>query len=36
MKDIAYTFTAFHALAAFALLGVMLFGAVRLVGRQRH
>jgi hypothetical protein len=36
MKDVAYTFTLFHALAALAVLGFMLFSVVRLVSREKR
>jgi len=36
MKEIAYTFTLFHALAAVAIFSFMLFSVVQLVRRQKH
>lgn len=36
MKDVAYTFTLFHALAALSVLGFMLFSVVRLVSREKR
>ena len=35
MKDVAYSFTMFHALAALAILGFMLFSVVQMV-RRKH
>ncbi len=36
MKDLAYTFTAFHALSAIAVFGFMLFSVVQLVRNQKR
>ncbi len=36
MKDIAYSLTVFHALAAIAIFGFMLFSVVKLVRGQKH
>jgi hypothetical protein len=36
MKDVVYTFTLFHALAAISIFGFMLFSVVKLVRGQKH
>jgi hypothetical protein len=36
MKDVVYTFTAFHALAAITIFGFMLFSVVNLVRGKKH
>jgi len=36
MKDVVYTLALFHTIAAVAVFGLMLFGVVRLVSRQKH
>lgn len=36
MKDVAYTFTVFHALAAISIFGFMLFSVVNLVRGKKH
>jgi hypothetical protein len=36
MKDVVFTLTLFHALAAIAIFGFMLFSVVKLVRGQRH
>jgi hypothetical protein len=36
MKDLAYTFTVFHALAAISIFGFMLFSVVKMVRGPRH
>jgi hypothetical protein len=33
---IVYTFTVFHSLSAVVIFGLMVFGAVSLVSRQRN
>jgi len=35
MKDVAMTFTVFHAVAAIAIFGFMLVSVVRLVNRHK-
>lgn len=36
MKDVLFTFTLFHTLAAVAIFGFMLFSVVKLVRGQKH
>jgi hypothetical protein len=36
MKDVAFTFTLFHTLAAVAIFGFMLFSVVNLVRGKKH
>lgn len=36
MKDVVFSLTVFHALAAIGIFGFMLFSVVKLVRGQRH